>query len=138
MSRSGELRRALTEWTLPGYDVAFEVPGEALEPGDKAEPITLPSGRRVLILSPEDMLLWRLREWIHWHSAAGFKQASYLLIAEELDSERLDQRAEEESLTLALAELRKLTAEIEKGRHYEDWELAEIAGEVKGDHLESN
>ena len=41
-------------WLLPGFDVAFEAPGEMLEPGDEAEPVELASGRRVLVLSLED------------------------------------------------------------------------------------
>jgi hypothetical protein len=51
-------------------------PGEVLEPGDEAELVELASGRRVLVLSLEDMLLWRLREWIHWRAASGFQQAA--------------------------------------------------------------
>jgi hypothetical protein len=120
------LERTGREWTLQGGDVIFEAPGEALEPGDEAKRVELPSGRRVLVLSLEDMLLWRLREWVHWQIASGFQQAAHLLIAEPLDAVRLDRRAEEEGLGLALAELRRLTAEIERGRVYEDWELAEI------------
>jgi hypothetical protein len=49
------------EWVLPGFEVAFEAPGEELEPGDEAESVELASGRRVLVLSIEDLLLWRFR-----------------------------------------------------------------------------
>jgi hypothetical protein len=126
----GLVRRG-REWMLPGHDVAFEAPAETLEPGDRAEPVELPSGRRVLVLSLEDMLLWRLREWVYWRIASGFQQAAHLLIAEPLDVERLDRRAAEEGLVLALAELRRLTAEIESGRAYEDWELAEIGRKIE-------
>jgi hypothetical protein len=52
----------------------------------------LASGRRVKILAIEDMLLWRLREWVHWHHASGFHQAAHLLVSVELDVERLDRR----------------------------------------------
>jgi len=119
------------EWTLPGYDVSFEAPGQTLEPGDKAESIELASGRRVLVLSLEDMLLWRLREWIHWHIASAFHQAAHLLIAEPLDKDRLDVRAASEGLALAVDELRRVTAEIEGGRGFEAWELAEIGKEIE-------
>jgi hypothetical protein len=120
------LQSAGREWVLPGGDVVFEAPGEILEPGDEAKSVELPSGRRLRVLSLEDMLLWRLREWIYWHIASGFHQAAHLLIAEPLDVARLDRRAGEEGLGLALAELRRLTAEIERGRVYEDWEVAEV------------
>ena len=105
-------------WVLQGFDVAFEVPGAMLEPGDEAEPVELASGRRLLVLSVEDLLLWRLREWIHWHAVSGFEQAAHLLMAEPIDLQRLDRRASEEGLTLALAELRRATAEIKAGRVY--------------------
>jgi len=77
---------------LPGFQVAFEAPSETLEPGDEAESVELASGRRVLVLSLEDMVLWRLREWIHWHAVSGFEQAAHLLVAEPLDSSRLERR----------------------------------------------
>ena len=125
------LERKGRDWTLVGYDVAFEAPGETLEPGDQAELVELASGRRVLVLSLEDMLLWRLREWVHWQIASGFQQAAHLLIAEPLDAARLNRRAAEEGLALALAELRRLTAEIEGGRVYEDWELAEVGRKIE-------
>ncbi len=74
------------EWVLPGYDVSFEAPGEVLEPGDKAEWAELGSGRRVKILSIEHMLLWRLREWVHWHHISGFHQAAHLLVSDKIDT----------------------------------------------------
>lgn len=136
MARPAELEERLStlgfakegrEWVLPGYEVAFEIPAEALELGDEAVLVTLPSGRRVRVLSLEDSLLWRLREWIHWQSPAGFRQASFLLVSESLGRTRLVERAAHEGLADALAELRRVTAEIEQGRPYENWELAEIA-----------
>lgn len=119
------------EWRLPGYDVSFEAPGEVLEPGDEAEWAELASGRRVKVLSIEDMLLWRLREWLHWHHASGFHQAAHLLFSEELDSARLERRAEEEGLSRALQALRALTTELEAGRAVEEWEIVELGREVE-------
>jgi len=105
------------EWVLPDYEIAFEIPAESLELGDEAVIVTLPSGRRVRVLSLEDSLLWRLREWVHWQSPAGFRQASFLLVSESLDRSRLEERAAEEGPAATLAELRRVTAEIEQGRH---------------------
>jgi hypothetical protein len=118
-------------WTLAEGDVAFEAPAERLEPGDEAESVELPSGRVLRVLSPEDMLLWRLREWMYWNAAEGFRQAVQLLVSESLDSERLERRASEEGLAIALARLRSMATEIEGGRAFEPWELREIAEEVK-------
>lgn len=61
----------------------------------------------------EDMLLWRLREWLHWHHASGFHQAAHLLISEELDGTRLERRAEEEGLAHALQAFVELGREVE-------------------------
>lgn len=125
--------RAGREWLLANHEVVFETPGELLEPGDEAERVELASGRHVLVLSLEDLLLWRLREWIHWHMASGFKQAAHLIAAEALDRERLDRRATEEGLSLGLSGLRRVEAEIETGRVFEDWELAEIGKRLEDD-----
>jgi hypothetical protein len=119
------------EWILPGAEISFEAPGDVLEPGDQSEPVELASGRHVLVLSLEDLLLWRLREWIHWHHASGFRQAAFLLGAEGLDAERLDTRAAVEGLGLALAELRRLVSDIEGGRVFEGWELVEIGRKLE-------
>lgn len=112
-------------------DAVRHVPGDESSIRQHLPQVELPSGRRVLVLSLEDLLLWRLREWVHWHIAGGFQQAAHLLIAEPLDAERLDQRAAQEGLALALAELRMLTGEIESGRVFQDWELAEIGEKIE-------
>jgi hypothetical protein len=119
------------EWTLPGHDVAFEAPAEVLEPGDDSTWVQLASGRRVKILAIEDMLLWRLREWVHWHHASGFQQAAHLLVTDEIDTARLDRRAGEEGLSHALRELRRLAAEVEAGRVVEEWEINELGKDVE-------
>jgi hypothetical protein len=111
------------EWMLPSYDVSFEAPGEVLEPGDESEWAELASGRRVKVLAIEDMLLWRLREWVHWHHSSGFHQAAHLVVSDEIDTGRLERRAREEGLTRALHEVRRLTAEIEVGGVVEEWEI---------------
>ena len=93
--------------------------------------VTKPNGQSSQVLSIEDMLLWRLREWLHWHHASGFHQAAHLLLSEELDGDRLEHRAEEEGLAHALHALRTLTAEIEGGRVVEEWEIVELGREVE-------
>ena len=122
---------SLADLGVPGDDVSFESPGEALEPGDEGEWAELGSGRRVKVLSIEDMLLWRLREWVHWHHASGFHQAAHLLLSDEVDTERLDRRAREEGLTRALRELRGLAADVEAGRIVEEWEITELGKEIE-------
>lgn len=119
------------QWKLPGHPVIFEAPAETLEPGDEAEPVTLASGRTVLVLSRVDLLLWRLREWVHWQSAAGFRQAGALLFGGGVDESRLEQRAAEEGLSETLRALRALGARIEAGESVENVELAQIARQLE-------
>jgi len=119
------------QWKLPEDPVIFEAPAERLEPGDEAEPVTLASGRTVLVLSRVDLLLWRLREWVHWQSPAGFKQAAALLSSEDPVGERLDRRADEEGLTEALEALRSLSARIQARERIEDVELTRIARQLE-------
>jgi hypothetical protein len=57
----------------------------------------LESGRRVLVLSLEDMLLWRLREWVYWHHASGFHQEWELGEIGQAIEEQSTQRANDES-----------------------------------------
>ncbi|MFO7573108.1 MAG: hypothetical protein R6W48_11010 [Gaiellaceae bacterium] len=124
-------RRLGREWVLGDHELSLEAPGERLEPGETAVRVTLPSGRTVLVLSAEDLLLWRVREWIHWRSISGFRQAAYLLYSDVVDITRLEVRSVEEGLTLALAALRRTAAEVEAGRAVEPWELEEIAKHVE-------
>lgn len=124
-------RRLGREWVLGEHELSLEAPGERLEPGETAVRVVLPSGRTVLVLSAEDLLLWRLREWIHWRSVSGFRQAAYLLCSNVVDLARLEARAREEGLELALEALRRTAAEIEAGRALEPWELEDLARRVE-------
>ena len=117
--------RAGRHWVMPENDVAFEAPGDVLDPGDEGEWAELRSGRRVFVLTAEDMVLWRLREWIHWHLVSGFQQAAQLLVSEGVDQERLRRRAAEAGLAAALAGLEETLREIEQGRTFEGWEIEE-------------
>lgn len=118
-------------WTLAEGDVAFEAPADRLEPGDESESVELPSGRVLRVLSPEDMLLWRLREWLYWEAAEGFQQAVQLLASDSLDPQRLERRALEEGLDKALTRLRTMAKEINEGQTFDPWELHEAADDVK-------
>lgn len=124
-------RRIGREWILEENGLTLEAPGDRLEAGETSVRVVLPSGRRVLVLSPEDLLLWRLREWIHWRSVSGFRQAAYLLCSDVVDVARLRARAEAEGLTLALEALQRVASEIESGRIVQSWELEELAERVE-------
>jgi hypothetical protein len=110
--------------------IAFEAPGAQLDEGDEAEPVTLASGRTVLLLSIEDMVLWRVREFLHWKDSRGFRHVLYMLGSPRLDRQRLERRAQETGLHAALNSIDAMAEEIRQGRHFEDWEIKEAAQQL--------
>jgi hypothetical protein len=114
-------------WVYPGSSVVFEIPDPELGPGERTERITTKSGRDVRVLSLEDMVLWRLREFLHWEAPRGFHQALYLLGNPRLAHDRLDRRAAEEGLSDALAELRAAVTRVEAGESIESYEIHDAA-----------
>jgi hypothetical protein len=123
--------RSGRHWVMPGHPIAFEAPGDTLVHGDQGEWAELRSGRRVFVLTGEDMVLWRIREWIHWHQASGFQQAAQLLVSEGIDQERLERRAAEVGLALALTELKAALVRIEQGERFEAWEIEEKGKQIE-------
>jgi hypothetical protein len=125
-------RREGRVWVLDtGGPLVMEAPAERLDPHDAAVEVELRSGRRIRVLSPEDMVIWRLREFVHWEHPSGFHQALYLLESVQLDKPRLAERAREEGLTGALDVVEVAAGEIRSGRTYESWEIRELAKSVK-------
>jgi hypothetical protein len=114
-------------WIYPGSDVQFEIPGDFLEGGDEPEEVRSKNGRRVRLISLEDMVLWRTREFLHWKDSRGVRHAIYMLESPRLDWERLKARAAESGLTEALNWIVKAAEEIKKGREFEDWEIKKAA-----------
>jgi hypothetical protein len=114
-------------WEYPGSEVAFEIPDQQLEPGDESERIRTKSGGHVRVITLEDMVLWRVREFLHWEAVRGFHQALYLLGNPRLDRVRLERRAVEEGLADALAETWKAKERIERGETIESYEIHDLA-----------
>jgi hypothetical protein len=110
--------------------IAFEAPGAQLDDGDEAEPIKLASGRTVLIMSIEDMVLWRVREFLHWKDSRGFRHVLYMLGSSSLDRQRLEHRARETGLAAALRYIERAADEIRGGRRFETWEIKEAAEQL--------
>lgn len=110
--------------------IAFEAPGAQLDDGDEAELIKLASGRTVLILSIEDMVLWRVREFLHWKDSRGFRHVLYMLGSSGLDRQRLEHRARETGLAAALHYIEQAADEIRGGRQFEPWEIKEAAEQL--------
>ena len=75
------------------------------------------------MLSLEDIVLWRLREFLHWHDSCGFRHVLYMLESDRLDRSRLGARADEAGLRKALDWVFWAADEITKGRTFETWEI---------------
>jgi hypothetical protein len=115
------------QWVYPGTHVSLEIPDQSLEPGDESELITTKSGARVRLITLEDMVLWRVREFLHWKAVRGFQQALYLLGHPRLDHERLRRRAHEEELSDALEEIWQAKQRVEAGQVIESHEIHDAA-----------
>ena len=56
-------------WYHPEYDLLFEAPAPAGLPGEDAPRTEVEiDGLRVVIIGIEDLLIDRLRAWVHWNS----------------------------------------------------------------------
>jgi hypothetical protein len=115
-------------YVLPGRDIFVEAPGPSF-PGETEEvyEVTLRSGFVVPILSPGDVLVDRLHQFVAGGHREVASQAVSLLHAEELHMPHLAARVEEESLEGAFAALLLLDARVQGGESIETWELDEIA-----------
>lgn len=75
-------------WVRPDLDLYFEAPAPAGLPGETAPRTDLEvDGMRVVVIGIEDLLLDRLRAWVHWKSDEDERWTRRLaaLYATELD-----------------------------------------------------
>lgn len=115
-------------WVAPAGRAVLEAPGNFPEPGADVVEAELPSGRSVLVLSLEDVLLDRLEQFRGGGHSDVYTQTIYLLAVPELDRQRLGERAAAEGLDEALALVEAAEASfVERGRPPESWELHELA-----------
>lgn len=95
-------------WVRPELDLYFEAPAPAGLPGETAPRTELEvDGLRVVVLGVEDLLVDRLRAWVHWKSDEDGRWARRLasLYAETLDWAYLRTRAVDAGERAALASL---------------------------------
>ena len=75
-------------WIRPDLDLLVEAPAPAGLPGEDAPRTEVDvDGTRVVIIGIEDLLLDRLRAWVHWQSGEDERWARRLAL---LHSDRLD------------------------------------------------
>lgn len=95
-------------WLRPELDLVFEAPAPAGLPGETAPRTVLSiDGLRVVVLGVEDLLIDRLRAWVHWKSLEDRRWAARLmaLYADRLDRSYLRSKADQPEEARALAEL---------------------------------
>jgi hypothetical protein len=96
-------------WMRPELDLLFEAPAPAGLPGETAPRTELDvDGLRVVVLGVEDLLLDRLRAWVHWKSDEDGRWATRLavLYARKLDWDYLRSKTSGEERA-ALERVRK-------------------------------
>ncbi|MYD96348.1 MAG: UbiD family decarboxylase [Gammaproteobacteria bacterium] len=98
-------------WMRADLDLLFEAPAPAGLPGEDAPRTEIDvDGLRVVVIGIEDLLLDRLRAWVHWHSGEDERWARRLalLYADRIDWQYLRERskgvAEEADALAQLAE----------------------------------
>jgi predicted nucleotidyltransferase len=82
-------------WVRPELDLVFEAPAPAGLPGETAPRTELEiDGLRIVVLGVEDLLIDRLRAWVHWKSDEDGRWTARLaaLYADDLDWEYLRSR----------------------------------------------
>lgn len=101
-------------WVRPELDLLFEAPAPAGLPGEEAPRTEIEiDGLRVVIIGVEDLLLDRLRGWVHWQSAEDERWTRRLLglYAERVDWDYLRRKADPDKKEREA--LAKLRSEIE-------------------------
>jgi hypothetical protein len=111
----------------------LEAPGSTLElnPDGHVE-LELLSGRTILIQDVDEVLLLRLAEFVATGTADVFQQCLWLLGVSGLDRERLDARADEESLSRSLDALSRTAQAVEQdATKLELWEITDLTKSLR-------
>ena len=77
-------------WVLPEHDFFLEAPASFPGESEEVYEVTLRSGYKVLLLSPEDVLIDRLHQFVAGGHRDVASQALSLLAADDLNRDRLE------------------------------------------------
>lgn len=126
-------RREGRHWVLPGEDVFFEAPGNALDDREEAVEVEIAPGLSAFVLSAEDILVARLEEFIATGHRDPAEQSVLLLRAQRLDRERLRRRVQEEQLFPVLQAIEELAERRERGEEIELYEFHDLAHRLRAE-----
>lgn len=118
-------------WVRPEHDLFVEAPASVPAPGEEVAEIHLSNGRTALVLAPEDMLMYRLHEFVATGHADVAEHAVALLNASDIDPARAVKRAAEKRLSTALIELERLSQRLRRGEEISSWELHDVARRLR-------
>lgn len=121
-------------WVHDAADLFVEAPASFPAAGEEVAEVELANGARVLLLSAEDMLLYRLEEFVGTGHRDAASQAASLLGTDGLDRRRLEERLEAVGLAAALPAIEAVRARIDAGETIETWELHELAARLRRLH----
>jgi hypothetical protein len=126
------LRREGRHWVDQENGLFVEAPASFPAAAEEVVEVRLSTGRTALVLAGEDVLIYRLHEFVGTGHREVASQALSLATSPELDARRLRSRAEAEGLGQALTELERLAERVAAGEMLETYELHEIARRLRG------
>lgn len=129
-------RREGRHWSLPEHELFIEAPASFPDANEEVAEVELSNGRRALVLAPEDVLMYRLHEFVATGHADVAEQSVALLNAPDTDHPRAAKRAEEEGLLEALAESERLSQRLRRSEEIPAFEIHEIARRLRGESLD--
>jgi hypothetical protein len=125
------LHREGRHWLHAEHDLFIEAPASFPAPAEEVTEVRLSTGQTALVLAPEDVLVYRLHEFVGTGHREVASQAISLLTSPDIDKQRLRRRADEERLGSALSELGRLAERVAAGEILETYELHEIASRLR-------
>lgn len=115
-------------WYLPGTELAIEAPGVRLAEYEVSLPYSARSGLEVEVLSPADLVAWRLNEFVATGHPEPAEQMVALRLSSRYERAQLERHAGKIGLSPVLDLLDQVADNWEEG--YEPADLQEIARQM--------
>ena len=112
-------------------ELFVEAPASFPAVDEEVAKVPLVSGQTVLVPSPEDMLVYRLEEFLGTGHSDAAEQGIALLASPDLDAARLVKRVEAAGLLPTLTALETLSQRLRRGERIETNELHEIVERLR-------
>jgi hypothetical protein len=125
------LRRQGRHWVSAEHDLFIEAPASFPAADEEVAEVRLSTGQTALVLALEDVLVYRLHEFVGTGHRDVASQAMSLLTSPDVEGRRLRRRADDEGLGAALTALERLAERAAAGEVLETHELHEIANGLR-------